>query len=359
MLTRKLLVRGEHAVPAVVEQLDASRIRGGDDGGAAGHRFEIGKAEPLVRARRHVGPRTPIERCELGVLNANPIGHAGTGRTLVADDRESRIWMRPPHDRPRRSAPGSAHACGRRACRRRAARVAALRSRGSGANTRSSTPRQITRRTNGFWRRVLSLTATTPFWVMRRQQFLRVHAELQHGAPDRARGPRLAQGASVEHPDDRLPGDRQEQAVAVRHDRVELAVVREDGQHVAQISHGDPPAEPRADERFPGKSLHVVASLLGLRVVREHHHLVATAGKTVRQHVGGSLDAPTLQPRNRQAIAERGKAEARTAGWHSRCSSGSGRRFQHRRARGHRRPTPLHGAREHVVRPLHLPCEIA
>ena len=81
----------------------------------------------------------------------------------------------------------------------------------------------------------------------------------------------------------------------MRHNRVELAVVRGDGQHVAQISHRDPPAKPGVDERLPRKPARRRLRPRA-RIVRKHHHLMSAKRQAVGKRVRGSLDAAALQP---------------------------------------------------------------
>ncbi len=102
---------------------------------------------------------------------------------------------------------------------------------------------------NGLSRVVLSLTATTPRLVSAVSKLLSVDAKLQHTAPDRRRRPRFAERAAVHHAKHGLSGQRQQQTVAVRDDGIELAVIGNHRQHVAQIPHRHAPADPRVRRR--------------------------------------------------------------------------------------------------------------
>ena len=56
--------------------------------------------------------------------------------------------------------------------------------------------------------------------------------------------------------------------------------------------------------------------------MREDHDLVSATREPVGKRVRGSLDAATLQPRNRQAVAERRNPKAGHAGWHAQVRQG-------------------------------------
>ena len=69
-----------------------------------------------------------------------------------------------------------------------------------------------------------------------RQQFLKIHAPLQDRPADRRRVERLAAGAAVHHAHDRLAAEREQQAVAVRDDDIELAQIDLQREKISQIA---------------------------------------------------------------------------------------------------------------------------
>jgi hypothetical protein len=115
----------------------------------------------------------------------------------------------------------------------------------------------------------------------------------------------------VQHTQHGPSDERRQEAVAVCDDGIELVIVGQQRQHVAQVSHRHPPPGPGVDERFPGQLAHAIRGALRPWVVAEHDDIVITAGQAVGERVRGALDAATLLPADRQPVTHHRDSETR------------------------------------------------
>ena len=146
----------------------------------------------------------------------------------------------------------------------------------------------------------------------RRHQFLQIHTELQDGPADRRRMLGLAEGAAVHDAHDRLAAHREQQAVAVRDDDIELA-------HVDLQARGDCPDIQRScgvpaqvsTNDFHGSARTSYAAPAGLGSCENTDNRVAAARETLGKHMRDALDAAALLAFDRQPVAEDGDLHRR------------------------------------------------
>ena len=263
-----------------------------------------GRPKPSYGTGRGVDPRPLIQHRQLGVRHAGAIDHAGTAPAPSADDgQRGRRVQRPDGLGERVQQQPAALAAVQRADEQHR-RLGALR---VGHRVEQS-PVHAVRNHVGDGRvvapRVLA-DADDAALQRGRRQFLEIDAVLQQPAAPRLRRPRLAAGAAVHHSQHRLAGEAEQQAVAVRHDHVEVAIVG----HQPRAGCPDSPSSAGGRSRsrrtaFHGSGRTSYRGAGGAPVVGEHHDVVAALHQALGQRVGGALDAAAFLALDGQAVAE-------------------------------------------------------